>query len=102
MEDRQSKWPYIVGLAIGFLMVNAFVFGYRILLNTSAFWGGVLVTFALSIWPLYVLGVIVLLFVQRKKPFGLDAKTMKISLFFPFIGAVLGVLLFPVLYILFG
>ena len=50
---KRPRWPYGIGVLVGFTMVALFLLGYRFIGRNSQAFGAVLVYTGLLLWPAY-------------------------------------------------
>ncbi len=101
MKWIQSKYPYLIGFAVGLVMIPFFAIGFNLSWSNAPWLGNLLMSTALIIWPLYVVVVIVLnQTIYKTKP--VNQSLWYRSLFIPPLGAVVSLLLVAIVYSLMG
>ncbi len=101
MKWIQSKYPHLIGFAVGLVMIPFFTIGFNLSWSNAPWLGSLLIATALLIWPIYIVVVTVLTqTIYKSSP--VKKRTWYRSLFVPPIGAVVSVLLVAMAYSLFG
>ena len=88
MITKQPFIAYATGVAIGFIMLASFVFGYRVLILDNAVIGSILITFGLLLYPLYIISIVVLTIIFKEHWSNELKKQWRHSIFFVPLGAI--------------
>lgn len=93
----KQTYPYVLGLFIGIIMLPLFFLGFNLSWGSMPWLGSFMMYVGLFLWPLYVIIVLILLKTKLKAD-ALRKKRFFLSLFLPFIGGIISLIILVLFY----
>ncbi len=101
MERIKAVYPYITGLAVGFVIIPAFALGFNFSWSNMPWVGSFLMAFSMLVWPVYLLLFIGLRFSVYRDDSSRQKQWFR-SLFLPPLGAIISLLFVTLIYTIFN